>query len=139
MSEFVRSRTMPALPEVVFDQACDLGRLDSWLPRDLHVHPDSPPGVTVHEDRTGEDAAALVRVDKEELRMEWGTRETGRYTGWLQIAGAGGGTTEVTVHLTFFDEAHAPSDSAVEQALEQSLDRLAEEVRLRADAPEGPG
>ncbi|KJY43850.1 hypothetical protein VR41_01265 [Streptomyces sp. NRRL B-1568] len=139
MSEFERSRAMPALPEVVYDQACDLRRLEAWLPRDLHVRQEDPPAVTVHEDRTGEDAAAMVRLQKDRLRMEWGTRETGRYAGWLEVTGAGSGASTVTVHLSFFDESHAPSDGSVEDALEKSLDRLAEQVRLRADAPEGPG
>ncbi|WP_449065174.1 hypothetical protein [Planomonospora algeriensis] len=37
MSEYQRSRTMTAPPEAVFDKASDLDRLDSWLPRELHV------------------------------------------------------------------------------------------------------
>ncbi|UNO42903.1 SRPBCC family protein [Streptomyces sp. MST-110588] len=134
MSEYERSRTMPALPEVVFDQACDLKRLDSWLPRDLHVKPDDPPAVTVHEDSTGEDAQALVRAEKDQMRMEWGTRADGRYAGWLQVAGIDSGASEVTVHLSFFEGSHAPEDSVIEKALDQSLERLAEQVRLHAES-----
>ncbi|MET9297221.1 SRPBCC family protein [Streptomyces sp. NPDC003077] len=133
MSEYERSRTMPALPETVFDQACDLNRLDAWLPGDLHVRPDDPPAVTVHEDHTGQDSAALVRAEKDQMRMEWGTRSDGRYAGWLQVAGIGSGASEVTVHLSFFDESHDPGDGPVGDALDQSLERLAEQVRLRAD------
>lgn len=48
MTEYERSRTMPAQPEHVFDQAADVGRLDSWLPEALHVqvrlHVDHPAG-----------------------------------------------------------------------------------------------
>ncbi|MFI9718362.1 SRPBCC family protein [Streptomyces sp. NPDC052396] len=139
MSEFERSRDMPALPEMVFNEACDLGHLASWLPSDLHVHPQSPPSVTVHEDRTGEDSAALVRTEQDSLRMEWGTKEAGRYHGWLQVSAVNGGTSAVTVHLTFFDESHAPEPAAIEKALDQSLARLEEQVRMRGEAPEGPG
>ncbi|MCZ9338780.1 SRPBCC family protein, partial [Streptomyces sp. TRM76130] len=94
----------PADAGRVFDQAADAGRLDAWLPRDLHVRVDDPPAVTVHEDRTDQDTSALLRARPEQLRLEWGTRDEGAYAGWLQVAGLEGGTSEVTVHLSFFDD-----------------------------------
>jgi hypothetical protein len=126
---------MPALPEVVFDQACDVDRLDAWLPDELHVRPEAEdsPGVTVHDDDTGRDAPALLRAEEEQLRLEWGTRDDGRYAGWLQVAGIGSGASQVTVHLSFFDEELDPGDNEITAALDESLDRLAEQVRLRAD------
>jgi uncharacterized protein YndB with AHSA1/START domain len=133
MSEYERSRTMPALPEMVFDQACDLDKLERWLPHELHVEPTEPPAVTVHEDTTGHDARALFRAQRDQLRLEWGTRDVGRYAGWLQVAGLGSGASEVTVHLSFFDEEHAPPEDAVTASLEDSLERLAEQVRLKSD------
>ncbi|MFF8812678.1 SRPBCC family protein [Streptomyces pactum] len=137
MTEYERSRTMPALPEHVFDQASQVSRMDSWLPRDLHVRADDLPAVTVHEDRTGQDEPGLFRAHQDQLRLEWGTRDSGRYTGWLQVAGIGSGASEVTVHLSFFDERHAPPSDAVQQALDSSLERLAEQVRIRADNAPG--
>ncbi|MFH8371044.1 SRPBCC family protein [Streptomyces sp. NPDC018031] len=137
MTEYERSRTMPALPEHVFDQAGRVDQLDGWLPRDLHVRVDDLPAVTVHEDRTGEDARGLFRARKEQLRLEWGTRETGRYAGWLQVAGLGSGASEVTVHLSFFDPRHAPPGDAVRDALDRSLERLEEQVRLGTENPAG--
>lgn len=134
MSEHERARTMPALPEQVFDQACDIDRADTWLPRELHVRPEEPPAVTVHDDHTGRDAAALLRARREQLRLEWGTRDDGRYAGWLQVAGIDSGASEVTVHLSFFDEELAPPDSDVAAALDDSLARLAEQVRLHAES-----
>ena len=124
---------MPGSAEMIFDVASDLGRVDSWMPRDLHIRPEDPPAVTVHEDRTGEDFAGLVRAQKDQLRMEWGTRDSGRYAGWLQITPIGPDTSEVTVHLSFFDEAHAPPEGVVEDALDESLARLEEQVRLKAE------
>ncbi len=61
MAEYERSRTMPAQPEHVFDQAANVDQLDAWLPDALHVDVEDPPAVTVHEDRTGEDMPALLR------------------------------------------------------------------------------
>lgn len=124
---------MPALPEHVFDQAGDVGRLESWMPSQLHVRAEELPAVTVHEDATGRDEAALLRSHPERMRLEWGTREDGVYAGWLQVAGAGSGTSEVTLHLSFFEERHDPGAEIVHAALEDSLERLEEQVRLRVE------
>jgi hypothetical protein len=128
MTEYERSRTLPAGAGQVFERAADAGLLDAWLPRDLHVRIDDPPAVTVHEDRTGQDTAALLRARPEQLRLEWGARDEGAYAGWLQVAGVDDGTSEVTVHLSFFDDRHDPGRAAVDDALATSLDRLAEQV-----------
>ncbi|GAA3441472.1 SRPBCC family protein [Planomonospora venezuelensis] len=129
MSEYERSRTMTAPPEVVFDRACDLDRLDGWLPHDLHVRSEEPPAVTVHEDSTGRDERGLFRAQRDQLRVEWGTRDDGRYAGWLQVAGISDQASDVTVHLSFFDEEHAPPADQIDHELEKSLERLAEMVR----------
>ncbi|GHB58688.1 hypothetical protein GCM10010377_57100 [Streptomyces viridiviolaceus] len=129
MTEYERSRTMRAQPEQVFDQAADVGRLDAWLPRALHVHAEDLPAVTVHEDRTDQDTAALLSARREQMRLEWGTREQGAYAGWLQVAGLDSGASEVTVHLSFFDASHDPGQRAVAEALDDSLRRLEEQVR----------
>jgi hypothetical protein len=137
MTEYERSRTMPAQPEQVFEQAADVGRLDSWLPEALHVDAGDLPAVTVHEDRTDEDTAALLRARRDQMRLEWGTRDQGSYTGWLQVAGIGSGASEVTVHLSFFDDSHDPGEETVRDALDSSLRRLEEQVRLRVDTASG--
>jgi hypothetical protein len=137
MTEYERSRTMPAQPEQVFDQAANVRQLDTWLPSALHVEAEELPAVTVHEDRTDEDTSALLRAQRDQMRLEWGTRDQGSYTGWLQVAGIGGGASEVTVHLSFFDESHDPGEAMVRDALETSLQRLEEQVRLRVDHAAG--
>ncbi|MFF8289474.1 SRPBCC family protein [Streptomyces sp. NPDC016309] len=137
MTEYERSRTMPALPEHVFDQAANIDQLDNWLPEALHVRPEGLPAVTVHEDRTDEDTSALLRAEKDQMRLEWGTREQGSYAGWLQVAGIGSGASEVTVHLSFFDESHDPGEAPVHDALDHSLQRLEDQVRLRVDNAAG--
>lgn len=137
MTEYERSRTMPAQPEHVFDEAANIGRLDAWLPGALHVRAEELPGVTVHEDRTDEDTSALLRARREQMRIEWGTRDQGSYAGWLQVAGLGSGASEVTVHLSFFDGSHDPGERAVGDALDTSLERLEEQVRLRVDHAAG--
>ncbi|GAB1333612.1 SRPBCC family protein [Streptomyces sp. E-15] len=137
MAEYERSRTMPAQPEHVFDQAANAAQLDAWLPDALHVDVEDPPAVTVHEDRSGQDMPALLRSAPDQMRLEWGTRGQGVYAGWLQVAGIGSGASEVTVHLSFFDEGHDPGERAVCDALDGSLRRLEEQVRLRVDHAAG--
>ncbi|MFG3109635.1 SRPBCC family protein [Streptomyces tendae] len=137
MTEYERSRTMPAQPEQVFDQAANVGQLETWLPRDLHVEPEEPPAVTVHEDRTDQDTSALLSARPEQMRLEWGTREQGSYSGWLQVAGLDSGASEVTVHLSFFDEGHDPGRRTVTEALDGSLRRLEDQVRMRTDNAAG--
>lgn len=137
MTEYERSRTMPALPEHVYDQAANVDQLDGWLPHALHVRPDDPPAGTVHEDGTDEDTPAVLRPRRDEMRLEWGTRDEGGYAGWLQVAGGDVGTSEVTVHLSFVDDAHDPGGAAARRALDESLERLEEQVRLRVDNAAG--
>lgn len=50
MTEYERSRTMPAQPEHVFEQAANIDQMDTWLPEELHVDAGDLPAVTVHED-----------------------------------------------------------------------------------------
>ncbi|MGA5443635.1 SRPBCC family protein [Streptomyces griseoincarnatus] len=137
MTEYERSHTMPAPPERVFDRAADVGRMGDWLPGELHVRAEELPAVTVHEDRTDEDTSALLRARRDQMRIEWGTREQGGYAGWLQVAGIDSGASEVTVHLSFFDAGHDPGEEQVTGALDDSLRRLERQVRLRADDAAG--
>ncbi|MFE9441979.1 SRPBCC family protein [Streptomyces sp. NPDC006602] len=137
MTEYERSRTMPAQPEHVFDQAAQTKQLGAWLPEDLHVRVDDPPSVTVHEDHTDQDTPALLQARRDQMRLEWGTREQGSYAGWLQVAGLDSGASEVTAHLSFFDESHDPGRQTVHDALDSSLRRLEEQVRLRVDNAAG--
>ncbi len=125
MIEFEQSRTVPASANAVFDQAKDIEQIDAWLPHELHVHPETPPAVTVHRDDTGRDASAQLRADRDRKRLEWGTSDAGTYAGWLQVTGAGGeDRSKVTIHLSFLDESIAPPEDAVRHALDDSLERL---------------
>ncbi|WP_055586051.1 SRPBCC family protein [Streptacidiphilus griseoplanus] len=135
MSEYEAHRTMPALPEQVFDEASDLRTMERWLPRELHLEAQRPPAVTVSHGERGEQETALLHAHYDRLRLEWGTRDSGRYSGWLQVTGLESGASEVSVHLTFSDPECAPPSRDVEMALRQSLDRLAEQVKLRAGYP----
>ncbi|GGY35849.1 hypothetical protein GCM10010384_49000 [Streptomyces djakartensis] len=128
---------MPAPPEHVFDQAANVGQLDTWLPAAPHAQAADLPAVTVHEDRTDTGTSAVLRARPDRLRLEWGTRDQGGCTGWLQVSGIGGGASEVTMHLSFADDSHDPGGTTVGDALETSLKRLEEQVRLRVEHTAG--
>lgn len=133
MSEYEATRTFEALPELVFNEVGDLQAMNSWLPSEVHIDPKEPPtaDVTVEHHGHQEHERALARARKEQLRVEWGTRDDNRYAGWLQVAGIGSGASEVTVHLSFFEPDEEPPREQVEAALDRSLERLQEQVRLR--------
>ena len=69
----------------------------------------------------------LWRARPEQLRVEWGSRGDGRYSGWAQVSDSGsdGSASEVVVHLSFLDEA-AREGRAVgaDAALRTALERL---------------
>lgn len=131
MAEYEATRTIEAAPELIFDVASDPAVMDEWLPHDVHVESAGPPEVTVTHGAGADRERALLRGDRDQLRVEWGTRDTDAYAGWLQVTGIETRPSEVVVHLSFFDPDHAPPGPDVEAALSQSLDRLAEKVRER--------
>ncbi|MET9906931.1 SRPBCC family protein [Streptomyces sp. NPDC006476] len=137
MTEYERSRAMPALPEHVFDQAANVGQLDGWLPNTLHVRPERLPAVTVHEEHADQDTPAVLRPHPDDMRLEWGTSDDSGYAGWLKVDGTDSATSRVTVHLSFADDTHDPGEAAVRQALDTSLERLEEQVRMRVDNAAG--
>jgi uncharacterized protein YndB with AHSA1/START domain len=131
VTEYEAARTIEAPPELIFDVAYDPATMDEWLPHDVHVESADPPEVTVTHGPNADRERALVRGDRDQLRVEWGTRDTDEYAGWLQVTGIETKPSEVVVHLSFFDPDNAPPGPSVEAALGQSLDRLAEKVRER--------
>jgi uncharacterized protein YndB with AHSA1/START domain len=137
VTEYEAARRIAAAPELVFEVASDPRTMDEWLPRDVHVESADPPEVTVTHGADADRERALMRADRDQLRVEWGTRDTDEYAGWLQVTGIGTEPSEVIVHLSFFDPDHAPSGPSIEAALNQSLDRLAEKVRERGGSAGG--
>jgi uncharacterized protein YndB with AHSA1/START domain len=135
MAEYERSRAFDAPAELVFDEASDPETMDQWLPEQVHVESADLPEVTVGHGSDRE--RALMRAERDQLRVEWGTRDTDEYAGWLQVTGIDPNRSEAIVHLSFFDEEHAPPRERVEQELNEGLDRLTEKVRHRSERAGG--
>ena len=140
--EYEASRTMPADSRVVFDIAADTQTMHRWLPGEIDVH-ETAPGVAEAADHAhGVEREGVMHSSPEQHRLEWGSRGTPDYAGWLQVRDHDGGMSEVVVHLSFLgDQPEAKGASQAkehaERELRRSLDRLAEEVARRASQPGG--
>ncbi|MQY06549.1 SRPBCC family protein [Actinomadura macrotermitis] len=136
--EYEAEQQMEADGRMVFEVAADVSAMHQWLPGEIHVQQISDDlaegtsnvGNVLHDD-------VLLRMAPQQLRLEWGSRRRPDYTGWLQVMEHPDGGSSVVAHLSFLgDQPEATGSEQVRQAtkrlLEQSLDRLAEEVGRRA-------
>jgi uncharacterized protein YndB with AHSA1/START domain len=129
MTEFERTRRLPADRDTVFAAVSDPHRMAEWLPTYVDAPSDvdeltAAPTQAHDGDRTVD---AVVDARPVQYRLEWGTRGQGEYAGWLQVFEIDEGASDVTVHLSFFseDRAGAPGFSGrVEESLDGALDRL---------------
>ena len=102
MPDYEHSLTVEASPETVFAFVSEITNLPKYLPT-THQAEAQPGGrVRVQGEAGGHpyDSDGYFRLDKPNLRMEWGSDGENRYLGWLEIDGAAD-ECEVTVHLTF--------------------------------------
>lgn len=126
MAEFEAERGIPAAAERVFAVVSDLDRLPDWMPSPVDVRPTGASGVHADVPERGVDAEGTVRVQPEQLRMEWA--HAPEYAGWLQVEHAEGERSTVLLHLSFRGNqpetrGGAPADD-VRRWLDDSLARL---------------
>jgi uncharacterized protein YndB with AHSA1/START domain len=127
MSEHEVSRVLSAPSAAAFAVAADLERLPEWLPTVQVTAGDVDGEVRVAgESKDGPyESEGVWRPQPDQLRVEWGSESRGepeRYAGWLQVADSGTDSSEVTIHLSFFDDSE-PTE--IEPALESCLEALA--------------
>jgi len=133
--EYEAERAMPAPAEVVFDTVADRDLLGEWLPGSLHVTGAGHDLVHAEGTAEGRDlhAEGVFGADREQLRVEWGSRGEGDYAGWVQVYTTTSEASSVTLHLSFFanhPQAHpGPAARELQSAMEESLRRLEELVR----------
>lgn len=126
MSEYDAERTMQAPVDRVWEVASDVDRFPDWVPG---VEAAAQPAAdTVDVQRGEREVAGLLRVDADQRRVEWGSRGTGSYAGWLQVHAGSGGVSSVHLHLSFDDVDEDTGDGApadVQATLEEALAGLA--------------
>ncbi|WP_367138308.1 SRPBCC family protein [Saccharothrix sp. HUAS TT1] len=119
----VRTRSMPADAEAVFDVVTDLEHLAAWLPAGVEVELYGP-GLLRLWPRGGardEPRERQVRIDWEDLRVQWGG-DAATYAGSLRVLRMAPGRSAVAVELT------GPAGMAVSSLdgwLTEALDALA--------------
>ena len=121
MSEFEHTTTVEASADRVWSFVSDVSNLPKYLPTTHSAEPAEGERVEVKGEAQGHayDSEGYFKQDAQNRRLEWGADE-GYYSGWLEI-GEQGGTSNVTVHLTFTGappkgEGDPPGESASEDA-----------------------
>lgn len=110
MAGFEACRGMPAVREIVFDQASGL---DLWGKAPVQ---------------------SSVRPDDSTLRLTWEQGNQNGRVGRLQVVDSGAGTCEVTVHMDLPDgDALLQGPDEVQRALEDFLERLQRTVLQRVN------
>lgn len=138
MAEYEASKVLDAPPEQVWAVVADVGRLAAWLPTMTVAEPAGTDQVHVEGEAHGHHYASegFFRAEDDQRRVEWGSESRGGemadYAGWLQVADSGAGGSEVTVHLSFFDEAQdlhtGDPDREIDHGIAVALDRLADQL-----------
>jgi len=129
MAEFEAERRMPAEAEQVFAVVGDLDRLSEWMPAPIGVRPTGDGEVHADVEPRNVHADGLVGVRPEQLRVEWGSEDSGDYAGWLQVSHAEPGHSSVTMHLSFLGKQpetreHGHAADEVRSWLDDALARL---------------
>src|SRR5512142_258958 len=127
--EIEKSRVIPAPAERVFDIASDVSRLPRWVPGAQSADEVEPLVVRL-DPRPGSEAEGgevLFRAERDQLRVEWGSRGSGEYAGWLQLYSRDDGRSEVNLHLSLLEELdgayHGDRLKEVDAQLRDALDR----------------
>lgn len=151
MQEYEQSKAVAAPANEVFAWASDVENLPKYLPpiKEAGIEGSAAagsPGERIKmlveiPDRGEFESEGYFDVDAEARTMRWGA-ETGRdYSGYLTVAEAGDGRSEVTVRLSFGPrsvEGEIQEDSAEDRnPLAESLSATLESIRRQIE--EGSG
>jgi ribosome-associated toxin RatA of RatAB toxin-antitoxin module len=151
MQEYEQSKAVAAPANEVFAWVSDVENLPKYLPpiKDAGIEGSAAAGspgervkMTVEIPDRGEfESEGYFDVDAEARTMRWGAETDRDYSGWLTVAEAGDGQSEVTVHLSFGPrsvEGEIQEDSSDDRdPLEESLDATLESIRRQIE--EGSG
>jgi uncharacterized membrane protein len=152
MADYEQTQQVDAPAEEVFAWLADVSHLPDYLPPVLESSIEGPsegdnPGQKLRTklQRPGDDqgtftAEGYLAVDEAARRMEWGAESGRDYSGWLTVADADGGSSEVTVHLALGPrsaEADIPSDPSGGDPLQEGIAATLESIRRQIE--EGSG
>ena len=149
--EYEQTQVIAASPDEVFAWVTDVGNMPGYLPpiKEASIEGESAPGTPGEKvrmegeipDRGEFESEGYFDVDAEARTMRWGAETDRDYSGWLTVAEAGDGQSEVTVHLSFGPrsvEGEIQEDSSDDRdPLEESLEATLESIRRQIE--EGSG
>ncbi|MFP3963549.1 hypothetical protein SMC26_14605 [Actinomadura fulvescens] len=132
MMEYEARRTMPAECRIVFNIAADPTTLHRWLPGE--VVPDMAEAETRSfiANRDGTERAT-GGPPPERFVLEWCSHDHPECSSRLQVTDQASGTSEVVLHVCW--DGDRPRRDETQRSLEESLDRLGEEVNRRVTEP----
>ena len=152
MKEYEQTQTIDAPAEEVFVWLSDVNNLPKYLPPVVDVSVEGPsaegvPGQRIRatleypEGGSTFDSESYLAVDEGRKRMEWGAEVERDYSGWLEVADAVDGQSQVTVHLNFGERSVEPE---IKEQTPEGRDPLAEGVSatlesIRRQIEEGAG
>ena len=152
MKEYEQTQTIDAPAEEVFAWLSDVNNLPKYLPPVVDVSIEGPsaegaPGQRIRatleypEGGSTFDSEGYLAVDEGRKRMEWGAEVERDYSGWLEVADAVDGQSQVTVHLNFGERSVEPE---IREQTPEGRDPLAEGVSatlesIRRQIEEGAG
>jgi uncharacterized protein YndB with AHSA1/START domain len=152
MKEYEQTQTISGPPDEVFAWLSDVNNLPKYLPPVVDASIEGPsaegtPGqrvrTTLEYPEGGEtfDSEGYLAVDEGRKRMEWGAETERDYAGWLEVADAADGQSQVTVHLFFGERSVEPE---IREQTPEGRDPLAEGVSatlesIRRQIEEGAG
>ena len=150
MQEYEQSKIVAAPANEVFAWVSDVENLPKYLPpiKDAGIEGSAAgsPGERVKmqveiPDRGEFESEGYFDVDADARTMRWGTETDKDYSGYLTVAEAGDGQSEVIVHLCFGPrsvEGEIQEDSGDDRnPLEESLSATLESIRRRIEEGNG--
>ena len=102
MPEFQHRQRISAPPDQVYAFVADVANLPKYVPtaKAAEALPDGKVRVQGEAQGHRYDSDGYFRADEAARRIEWGSDERD-YAGYLDVANAGDGGSDLTVHLTF--------------------------------------
>jgi uncharacterized membrane protein len=151
LAEYQQTQTIGAPAGDVFAWLSEVGNLPKYLPPVTDASVEGPsaegtPGQRLratleYPDGGSFDSEGYFSVDENARRLEWGAEVQRDYSGWLTVAEADGGRSEVTVHLSFGPRSAEPEiqEEAPEgrDPLEEGISATLESIRRQIE--EGTG
>jgi uncharacterized membrane protein len=121
MADYSGTTTVPLGPAALFDYLSDVGNLPRYFSRMTSARPGEGEEVlttATMPDGTEVEGSAWFRVDREALRLEWGSEGPSEYSGSLEVSASGDGS-EVSVSLNT-SRTHE-GDPEVQQGIDETL------------------